>query len=546
MRLFLSFTFAFALSTGSAVAASEDDIRVTLEQRFNGDRSGACFAAAVIENGATAQAYFCADAKSERSIDGRTVFEIGSITKTMTAALLAETIGRGEIAIDAPLANLLPPGTNVPSFNGTPITVGNILTHTSGLPSFPWHNADMRNPYARLSEADVLDTLASTALSRAPGSQYEYSNFALMLLSYALAKHSGTDFETLLRDRLLSPLDMDDTFIVTRPSGVHVAQGHLSNGRPTGPWEFRVDMAGAGGVRASLRDMVRYLEGQLGIRDSPITPVLAQTQKQIAVVGSQAMGMAWQILPTENGRTFLMHAGGTGGFSSFLAFDRAAKSGVVLLSDTALTDVGGLSQLGLHLLDPSLPAGTPRNTATAEIELIEALVGRYRLQTGAGVELRRRGTTLTIQADGEPEFKLEYDSAGEFYPLAFDAILQPRRKHDGSYTFTWYRLGGSQQAERLGATPPDAVQPAPAEADIREYEGNYSFSRTLSLRVYSSGPKLMVQSTGRAPLEASPLGRDVFVTEPVGAEITFERDADGKVIALKVNQRGQVLRGARH
>src|SRR5258708_24974007 len=253
---------------------------------------------------------------SARSMSG-TAFEIGSITKTMTAALLAEIIGRGEIAIDDPLAKLLPPGTSVPSFNGAYITVGNIVTHTSGLPSFPWRTTDFDNPYARLTEADLLGTLAKTQLKRAPGSQREYSKFSLMVLSYALAKRSGRDFETLLRERLLSPLGMDDTFIVTRPSAVRVAAGHFSNSRPTGPWDVRVDLAGAGGVRATLPDMVRYLEGQLGMRDSSITPVLAQTQEQIAAVGGQATSMAWNTPSTENGRKLALLFGGTGGFSSF-------------------------------------------------------------------------------------------------------------------------------------------------------------------------------------------------------------------------------------
>lgn len=521
-------------------------LRAALEQRFKGDRSGACIAAAVIKNGTTVRAYFCANAKSERSIDERTAFEIGSITKTMTAALLAEIIGRGEIAIDDPLAKLLPPGTNVPSFNGTHITVGNILTHTSGLPSFPWRITDLSNPYARLTETDLLDVLAKVQLKRAPGSRREESNFALMVLSYALAKRSGRDFETLLRERLLSPLGMDDTFIVARPSAVRVAEGHFSNSRPTGPWDVRVDLAGAGGVRATLPDMVRYLEGQLGMRNSSITPVLAQTQEQIAGVGSEATSMAWQILFTENGRTFAIRPGGTGGFSSFFAFDRAAKHGVVLLSDTALTDVGGLRRLGLHLLDPSLPAGTPRNMATADAKLIDALVGRYRLPFGLGMELHRRGTKLTIQADGEPEFEMEYDSAGEFYSFEFDAILQPRRKVDGAYTFTWYQLGGIHQAERVGPIVPVAVRPAPAEAQFREYEGDYSFSRTLGLRVYASGPKIMVQGTGQAPQEAAPFNKDIFVTEPLGAEVAFERGTGGKVIALTLTTRGQILRGERH
>ena len=159
----------------------------------------------------------------------------------MTAALLADIIGRGEIALDDPLAKLLPPGTNVPSFNGTPVTVSNIVTHTSGLPSFPWRASDLSNPYARLTEVEILDTLAKMQLKHAPGSQREYSNFALMVLSYALAKHSGSDFETLLRERLLSPLGMDDTYIVRCPPSVRAAQGHFSNGRPTGPWDVHVD-----------------------------------------------------------------------------------------------------------------------------------------------------------------------------------------------------------------------------------------------------------------------------------------------------------------
>ena len=341
----------------SAIAASENDLRAALEQRFKGDRSGACIAAAVIENGTIAKAYHCGDAKSGRSIDDRTAFEIGSVTKTMVAALLADLIGQGEIALDDPLEKLLPPGTAVPSFNGSHISIRHLVADNSGLPSFPWRTTDLGNPYARLTEADLLGTLAETPLNRAPGSQREYSNFAFMVLSYALAKHSAKDFETLLRERLLSPLGMDDTYIVRRPPDVRVAEGHFSNGRPTGPWDVHVDLAGAGGVRATLPDMVRYLEGQLGLRDSSITPVLARTQEPIGGADGQAAGMAWEILPTENGRTFVMHPGGTGGFSTFFAFDRAAKRGVVLLSDTALTDVGGLRRLGLHLLDPSLPVG---------------------------------------------------------------------------------------------------------------------------------------------------------------------------------------------
>ena len=551
MRTLLLSLAAVIVSTTAAFATSGNDLRAALEQRFMDDRTGACIAAAVIDNGTTASAYVCADPKSPRPYDEHTAFEIGSVTKTMTAALLAEFIARGEVALSDPLANLLPLGTSVPSFNGRQITIGDIVTHTSGLPAIPSQHrmTDMNNPYASVTERDLLGALAATQLTRAPGAQWEYSNFAMMVLSYALARRSGKDFETLLRERLLAPLGMNDTYVARRPPQVRLAQGHLANTRPTVPWDFPADMAGVGGARATLPDMVRYLEGELGTRESAITSALARTQQQVASIGGHTMGMNWEILATANvanGHTIVMHGGGTGGYSSFVAFDRTAKRAAVLLSDTALTDLGGLATIGLHLLDPAVPVGAPRTVATADARLIDALIGSYRLQSGLGMELRHKGSALTIQADGQPEFEMGYDSAGDFYPLRFDALLRPKRKADGTYTFTWFQLGGTLEAERIGTSAPVANKWMPTEAQLEDYDGNYPLAPTFALRVFSTGAKLFIQGTNQGPLEVASVDKDIFVAESVGAEIDFERDASGKVIALTLKQRGQILRGERH
>ena len=303
-----------ALLSVPAFAASDDDLRAALERRFKGDRTGACVAAAAIENGTTASAYVCADAKSERPFDEHTAFEIGSVSKTMTAALLAELVERGEIALDDPLAKLLPPGTIVPSFNGSPITIGNIVTHTSGLPSFPWRGKGTKDPYARLTEADLLGTLAGTQLRRAPGSQWEYSNFAIMVLSYALARRSGTDFESLLRERLLLPLGMNDTYIAKRPTDVRVAQGHLST-RYCGAVEFHVDMAGVAAC-ATLPTWCATRRPARHARELDHARVGADARAG-RQCRNQSMGMSWRILSTAinaNSHTIMIHAGGTGLF----------------------------------------------------------------------------------------------------------------------------------------------------------------------------------------------------------------------------------------
>ena len=547
MRTYLLSLAAVMFSTMSAFAMSDNDLRAALEQHFKDDRTGACVAAAVIDSGTIASAYFCADAKSQRPYDEHTAFEIGSVTKTMTAALLAEFIGRGEVTLDDPIAKLLPPGASVPSFNGRQISIGDIVTHTSGLPAIPaqYRITDMNNPYASMTERDLLGALVATQLTRAPGSQWEYSNFAMMVLSYALAKRSGKNYETLLRERLLTPLGMSDTYIARPPPQVRLAQGHLSNAMRAVPWDFPADMAGVGGVRSTLPDMLRYLEGELGTRESAITPALARTQEHVANVGGHSMGMNWDLV-TRNGHSIIAHEGGTGGYSSLAVVDRTAKRAVVLLSDTALTSVGGLGLLGLHLLDASITAGLPRVVATADGKLIDDLVDKYRLQGGLGMELRHRDSRLTIQAEGQPEFEMGYDSVGDFYPLKFDALLRPKRKADGTYIFTWFQLGDAQEAVRVGSPAAGAVTWTPTEAELGDYVGNYPLTSNFALRIFATGAKLFVQGTSQRELELASVEKDIFVAESVAAEIDFARDASDKVVSLTLKQRGQVLHGERH
>lgn len=547
MRARLLFFLAAMFCATPAFAISDDDLRAALEQRFRNDRTGACIAAGVIGDSTVATAHYCADPNSQRLYDEHTAFEIGSVTKTMTAALLAEFVARGEVALSDPIAKLLPPGTPVPTFNGREITIADIVTHTSGLPAVPatYLPPDMNNPYAAATERDLLEALASTRLTRAPGSKWEYSNFAMIVLSYALAKRSGKDYETLLRERLLAPLGMNETYVARRPSQVRVAQGHLPNTTPTSPWDFHPDMAGVGGVRATLPDMLRCLEGQIGTRESAITPALAQTQAQIADVDGHRIAITWNLF-TRNGHTRISHEGGTGGFSSFVGFDRVAKRGVVLLSDTALTSSGGLGSLGSHLLDPSILVGAPHVVATADARLIDALVGKYRLKGGLGMKLRHADSHLTIQADGQPEFEMGFDSAGDFYPLKFDAVLRPKRKAGGTYIFTWRQGGAALEAERLD--PPVAVGSKwmPTESQLADYVGDYPLMPDFALRVFATGAKLFVQGTNQRSVEIVSVEKDVFVADPVSAEIDFMRDASGKVVSLTLKQRGVMSQGERH
>lgn len=542
-------SLAVALSAcASAVAAPLTDAALAqvVDQRLAGDRTGACFAVAVIDGSHVARSYRCANADAPPRIGADSAFEIGSVSKTMTAALLADLIAEGRASLDDPLSAYLPEGTAVPEYQGQPIRLRHIVTHTSGLPALPtrMQGADTANPYAALDDGALLASLGDVTLAQAPGSRFEYSNFASMLLSYAVARRAGQPFEALLDARVFTPLAMQGAYIAQPPAGVRAASGHLPGGQVTPPWTFPDALAGVGGARATLDDMVRYVRAQLG--DAPgnaaTATVAALKRTQQPVSEQPPMAMHWMRVQV-NGREALMHEGGTGGFSALVGFDPGRERGVVVLSDTALTALGGLGSLGLHLLDPAVPIGAPRRATTPPDAVLDGLVGTWRLGPDMQVELARAGDTLTIRPDGQPTFELGYDDAGDFYPLQFDALLSPRRAADGRYAFAWHQGGAVIAATRVDAAATSA--PALSADELAAYAGVYTLMPGFALTIDAADGRLRAQATGQGAFLLDATGRDRFAAPAFGIELQFERGPDGAVRALELHQGGRVQRGPR-
>ena len=435
--------------------ASDAALERTVAARYAGDRTGACIAAAVIDGDTVQRASLCADPSRARPTDG--AFEIGSVSKTMTASLLADLIDQGKIALGDPIARYLPPGTLVPTFQGAPILVAHLVTHTAGLPSLPSRLAPASpdDPYAQLTAADLLASLADVTLPQAPGARWAYSNFGGMVLSDIVSRLAGTDFEAAARARLFDPLGMAHAYVDHPPAGVTAATGHRSTGEPTAAWHFAPELAGVGGVRATLDDMIGYARAELGHGDAHTVEILARTHAAVELgrprpPGDPEMAMAWIRLPLD-GRAVLAHDGGTGGFTSFVAIDPDVDRAIVVLADTELVNLGGLGELALHLLDPSLPLAGPRTVVAPGAALLAALAGRYEV-VGLTVTLRADAGALVAALDDGSELAFEYDSHGDFFSHDVAALLTPVRGDDGRQTFALVQDGRPEIATRL----PDA------------------------------------------------------------------------------------------
>ena len=235
-----------------------------------------------------------------RTLDGDTIFEIGSISKVFTSLLLADMVNRKEVALDDPAAKYLAENVRMPERGGKSITLLNLSTHTSGLPRLPSNlePKDPRNPYAGYCVDDLHQFLSAYRLPRDPGSEVEYSNLGAGLLGHLLAYRAGTDYETLIRTRITEPLSMPDTGItLTSPMKERMATGHDQTLAPVANWDFPT-LAGAGALRSTANDMLTFIEAFLGYRESPLAPAMKAMLEVRRPVGQTKfeIGLGWNVL----------------------------------------------------------------------------------------------------------------------------------------------------------------------------------------------------------------------------------------------------------
>jgi CubicO group peptidase (beta-lactamase class C family) len=282
--------------------------------------------------------------------DGRTLFEIGSITKVFTGILVAEMAERGEVRLEEPVQDLLPKGVVVPSRNGRQIRLVDLATHTSGLPRMPdnFAPADPTNPYADYSADRLYAYLRGHQLGRDIGARAEYSNLGAGLLGHALALRAGKTYEALVTERILTPLGMTSTRIVlSADDRARLAPGHNAAGREVPNWDLTA-LAGAGALRSSVDDLLKFVAANLRPPENILGRAIRASHAPRATMSETAkIGLHWIETTTRFGRTVVWHNGGTAGYRTFAGFDPDRDVGVVVLSNRS----NSVDRIGMHLLD---------------------------------------------------------------------------------------------------------------------------------------------------------------------------------------------------
>jgi D-alanyl-D-alanine-carboxypeptidase/D-alanyl-D-alanine-endopeptidase len=418
-----------------------------VRERVDSGRSTGIAAGLVFADGQTSVVAH-GDAGEGRPVAEHTAFEIGSITKVFTSTLLADMAQRGELRLEDPVASLLPPGTSVPARGGRQITLEDLATHTSGLPSMPADHApaDPRIPFADFTVEDLYAFLADVKPERGPGAKYEYSNIGAGLLGHALALRAHTAYEELVRERILAPLGMTSTAI-TLPAGgpIELARGHDPRGRLAPYFDLPV-LAGAGALRSTLPDMLRFAAGGLEGGDTPLQRAMATTREPRRKVAlGMRIGLGWHIIGT-GPRSLLTHSGGTAGFSTSIGLLPARGSAVVVLANSRQTSV---EDIALHALEPRLPLRPPpkhREEIELPAALLERYTGVYDIDGGARVTITHEPEGLVVHVPGEDPNRLYAETRTRFFFKDMEAHVVFRRNGAGAVV---HQDGGRVRARKI-------------------------------------------------------------------------------------------------
>ena len=299
--------------------------------------------------------------------DEHSIFEIGSITKSFTATLLAQMILDGKISLQDEVEPLLPQG-RMPVWGNTHITIEHLATHSSGLPKAPQSSGqplppgfDPHDPYADYTAAYVYDYLTNyCSLLFEPGTQYFYSNTGFGLIGHILGLIDDSSYEELVTGEIFEPLGMEETSLfLSAEQLANLAPGHDDSLDSVKNYNAQDIFQGAGFIKSSLHDMMIYLKAQMGITDNPLADAIDMTHQSHFNVGgvtysdregyyNLSIGLAWHIDVLPEGYTFYWHGGRTNGYMAYLGFDPALQTGVAILCNQS--DVNVIIRFGEDVL----------------------------------------------------------------------------------------------------------------------------------------------------------------------------------------------------
>ena len=281
---------------------------------------------------------------------GDTLFAIGSTSKGFLSALAAVLVEEGEISWDDTLGDILGEDVRLSS-DASEITLLELATHSSGLPRQPQNLRFLayfmqflftgRNFYRHLDRDYILSYLEG--FRRPVLTDPTYSNIGYAVLGYVLEHRTGTDLDSLMREKLLGPLGLDATGFEPHVSNGCEARAHphagdhpkfMRRGRPVPEWRFTDVLLGAAGLYSTAGEMLTYAAAYLHPGDDEtLNRALQDSLKVRHERSGIARALAWAV-DDVGGHEIVYQIGFVSGYSCYVGMDVRGGAAVVVLQNS--------------------------------------------------------------------------------------------------------------------------------------------------------------------------------------------------------------------
>ncbi|MFK7863227.1 MAG: serine hydrolase domain-containing protein [Pseudohongiellaceae bacterium] len=289
--------------------------------------------------------------KGNRPSD-QTLYELASVTKTMTGYLVACAVNEGKFTLDTPVHEILGKEFDNLSFETEPVRIRHLITHTSGLPlnisqvSDLYEQPDINNYQkahkilTNYTQQSLLAEVKSLRLTELPGNNYGYSNVAPNLIAHILETVYQKKFNVLLEEKLFAPAKMTSTFInLDSHNKALLANGYNDSNERMPTFKNAINLWGAAGrVKSNTNDLLNYIKWQLD-EDNPV--VRQSHQGLFYDVDNIWIGYYWEVIKNTS-EEHIEHHGGLYGSQNWLILHPEENFGISIISNSSFPEANGL------------------------------------------------------------------------------------------------------------------------------------------------------------------------------------------------------------
>lgn len=540
----LFFIIALSVSSFSINAQKlEQDVDAILKSEYPSDGPGVSFLIAKDGKVIYQKAFGMANLELSVPMKTNNVIEIGSITKQFTAVSILMLEEQGKLKVEDDITKYIP---DYPT-NGKKITIHQLLNHTSGIKSYTSMPNFMVNARTDMTPKVLIEVFKNEAMDFEPGEQFLYNNSGYILLGYIIEVASGQTYADFIERNIFQKLGMTSSsygsmknIVPNRASGYSVSE----NGYRNSDYLSLTLPYAAGSIMSTTNDLLIW---QNALNNNTL---IKKASYEKAIHGSTlndgshipyGYGLGEDSV---NGSPSIQHGGGIFGYTTMGIYLPEEKVFVSGLTNCDCKNITGTAN-AIAAMAIGKPFPSKKDAIKLSETELKKWIGTYEFDGNVMRFITLENGQLFSQREGSTKLEI-YPLTKTYFIFDGGATSYVFSEKDGKRIAEMTATGIKMEGIESDKLPPaEKVAITLAAKELVKYIGKYELAPGAIIEVTTKENQIFAQLTGQPQFEMFPERENVFFLKVVVAEIIFDKDTEGNITGLTLNQGGRQMPGKR-